>query len=302
MMNTDANLKQQGPQLFEDNPIKANTINIPFIVSEDLKKYSRIYITKQFHPFRLVHCCETPFRDYEIYGEIEGKHKILDKKLLFTSALHYECCNCCEQFIIGDLCCGYVCCDTIQFQMDYRRNGEPFYVQGLNITKGCHCCDICYLQICQKYCAPNRLYLRETIDIDNPNCKVGLHKGYTQTNGCCSTDKFVYYTQQNKLRGQTVRAACCDMCKNSCLAGGCCCVCSCCIMGCDFEMSIENESGIKTGNVKLYSGCCSEKTYGKMCYTPRPYFEVNMPANATSEQKFQIIADIIHLDIANKII
>jgi hypothetical protein len=66
-------------------------------------------------------------------------------------------------------------------------------------------------------------------------------------------------------------------------------------------MSIENESGIKTWNVKLYSGTCSEKVHGKCCYTPRPYFEVNMPPNATSEQKFQIIADIIHLDLANKI-
>lgn len=298
---TELNLNQPVPQLFEDKPIKTKTMTIPFVIEEDLKKYSRIYITKQFNPFRIVHCCEAPFRDYEIYGEAPGAHKVPEKKLLFTSSLHYECCDCCDHYVIGDLCCGYVCCDSIQFQMDYRRNEEPFFVQGFNITKGCHCCDICLYQVCQKYCAPDRLYLRETIDIDNPNRKVGVPKGYTESNCCCACDKYVHYTQQNKLRGYSVRAACCDICQNSCFTTGCCCVRSCCILGCDFEMSIENESGIKTGNVKLYSGTCSEKVHGKCCYTPRPYFEVNMPPNATSEQKFQIIADIIHLDLVNKI-
>ena len=165
---TELNLNQPVPQLFEDKPIKTKTMTIPFVIEEDLKKYSRIYITKQFNPFRIVHCCEAPFRDYEIYGEAPGAHKVPEKKLLFTSSLHYECCDCCDHYVIGDLCCGYVCCDSIQFQMDYRRNEEPFFVQGFNITKGCHCCDICLYQLCQKYCAPDRLYLRETIDIDNP--------------------------------------------------------------------------------------------------------------------------------------
>jgi hypothetical protein len=299
MENTELNLNQIVPQLYEKSNPKPTSL--PLNVEEDLKKYSRIYITKEFDPFRLVHCCELMYRDYMIYGEIKGEHNVLDKKLLFTSAYHYKCCNCCEQCIIGCLCCGYACCDSIQFQMDYRRNGEPFYTQGINISKGCHCCDVCLLNCCNTCCAGDKLYLRENIDPDNPNIKVGNPKGFTEANCCCACDKFVIYNQQNNLRGQTVRAACCEICKNSCLAGGCCCVCSCCIQGCDFEMSIENESGIKTGNVKLFSGCCSEKTQGKFCYLPRPYLEVNMPPNSTSEQRFQIIADIIHLDLNNRI-
>ena len=300
MANTEINLNQAVPQLFDN--IKTKPISLPLDVEKDLKKYSRIFITKEFDPFRIVQCFESPIRDYKIYGEIIGENNVLDKKLLFNSVYHFECCNCCEQCIVGDLCCAYVCCDSIEFQMDYLRNGKPFYTQGINITKGCHCCDISLLNLLKCCCTPSKLYLRENIDPDNPDFKVGKPKGFTEANCCCACDKFVNYTQQNKLRGHTVRAACFDMCKNSCLAGGCCCVCSCCIQGCDFEMSIENESGIKTGNVKIYSGCCSEKVQGRFCYFPRAYFEVNMPANATSEQKFQIIADIIHLDLINKII
>ena len=297
MNNTEANLNQQQPELI----IKVKTnVSIPFDVEEDLEKYSRIYITKQFNPFRIVHCFEAPTRDYIIYGEKEDE----DIKLLFTCHTHYECCNCCEQCVVGCICCGYACCDSILFQLDYRKNGNPFYTQGLNIYKGCHCCDMCIFgNFCACILCPGRkLYLRQNIDPDSPDIKVGTPKGKTQTNCCCScADKYAQYYTETKLKGQTVRAACCDIWKNACFIT-CCSCCNYCVQGCDFEMSIEDENGIKTGNVFIFSGCCSKKVEGKMCYLPRAYFEANMPPSANSGQKFQIIADIIHLDLTNNII
>ena len=50
MNNTDLNLNQPVPQLFEDKPIKIRTTSIAFDVVEDLKKYSRIFISKQYDP------------------------------------------------------------------------------------------------------------------------------------------------------------------------------------------------------------------------------------------------------------
>lgn len=212
MTQTDININVGEPNLI--NPVNTKTTTLPFNVETDLKEYSRIFITREFDPFRLIHCCEAPIRDYEIYGETEEK----DKKVLFTCSYHYQCCNYCEQFIIGDLCCGYACCDTIEFQMNYKRNGFPFYTQGYNITKGCHCCDICTLNIFKNccLCPQSTLYLRQNIDPDSPDFDVGVKKGKTETNSCCSCDKFDHYTQENNLRGQTVRATCGDMFKNSC--------------------------------------------------------------------------------------
>lgn len=296
MNKTDTNLNPTEPAIVYK--INAGATTLPLDVESELQKYSKIFIAKEYDPFRIIHCFEASNRDYIIYVETkEG-----DKKVLFTSNYHYECCNCCEQCIIGAFCCGYACCDTIQFQMDYKRNGAPFYTQGYNITKGCHFCDIFILCGCCNCfpCAGNKLYLRENIDPDSPSIKVGRQKGKTQTNCCCSCgDKFAEYITENKLKGPTVRAACCDICKNSCLN---CCCCNCCAQGCDFEMSIENPNGIKMGNILIFAGCCSEKVEGKFCYFPRAFFEVNMPPGSTSEQKFQIISDIIHLDLANNII
>ncbi len=68
-------------------------------------------------------------------------------------------------------------------------------------------------------------------------------------------------------------------------------------------MHIEDSRGVKTGSVKIYAGCCSRKVEGKCCFSPRePYYEVNLPPNATSEQKFQIVADVIHLDLRTNIL
>lgn len=300
---THVNLKQPEPVLvYKQN---APTTTLSFNVETDLQNYSKIFITRQFDPFRIVHCFEANNREYLVYGETSEGYK----KLLFHSIKHFECdicccdeCEKCEKCKIPCFCCVYVCNDSIEFQMDYKSNGEPFYTQGFNISKGCHCCDnfFCCPNCSCFNCAKNTLYLRENIDPDNPNRKVGRKKGKTETNCCLScSDRFAEYTTENNLRGQTVRAACCDICLNACLTS---CCCNYCVQGCDFEMSIENENGLKTGNVFIFSGCCSEKVKGKFCYIPRPYFEVNMPQGATSEQKFQIIADIIHLDVLNNMI
>jgi len=269
---------------------------LPFDVETDLEKYDHILITKEIDPFRLVHCFEAPMRDYKIHVVTKDG----DKKFLFSAIYHFECCNCCEQYVISCGCCAYACCDSIQFQMDYKRDGQPFYTQGYNIVKGCHCCDGFICQSCGCFtCAGDKLYLRENIDPDSPDIRVGRPKGKTVTNCCCDCDKFADYRTENDVKGQTVKAQCCDICKNYCFNS--CCIGSC-AQGFDLEMVIENENGLKTGNVLVYAGCCSKKVEGKCCYLPRPYFDVNMPSDATSEQKFQIIADIIHLDLVNKII
>ena len=51
-------------------------------------------------------------------------------------------------------------------------------------------------------------------------------------------------------------------------------------------------------------GVMAEPYYEKVkdfgiCYSPRPYYEINLPSLATSEQKFQIVADLIHFDLTN---
>lgn len=296
MNNTDSNFNIGQPSF----GYKANTNrNLPFDVTEELQNYSRIFVAREFDPFRIVHCCEGISRDYLIFGEKPDG----DKNLLFTSHIHFECCNCCDQCIIGCLCAGYACCDSIVFQLDYRKNGHPFYTQGFNIQKGCHCCDMCILGNCYPclICAGNTLYLRENTYPENPDIKVGTPKGKTKGNCCCSCDKYVDYYTENKLKGQTVKSECCDICTYSCINYWCFC-CNQCVRGCDFEMSIEDENGVKAGNIIVYSGCCSKKVEGKCCYLPRAYYEVNMPPNANSEQKFQVIADLIHFDLSNNIL
>ena len=292
-MNETGDLKLQQP---EEPKLVYNiytTTSLPFNVATDLDKYSRIFITKEIDYFRIVHCCENFMRDYKVFGETQDGDKIL----LFTCNHHFQCCKCCEECAIGCICCSYICCDSIIFQMDYKRNGATFYTQGYNLKKGCYFCelDCCCCPIC---CPKNILYLRENIDPDSPDPDVGVKKGKTKAqNSCCiCTDKTAEYITEENLKGPTVRAACCDICINSCLS-------HCCWgMGCDFEMSIEDENGLKTGNILIYAGCYSKKVEGLNCFFPRAYFEINMPPSATSEQKFQIIADTIHLDLTTNAI
>lgn len=299
MNQTSMNLRQQDPVLVYKVNTGGGPSALPLDVETELDKYTKVFITKEYDLFKVVSCFEAADRDYKVYVETkEG-----DKKILFTSEIHSECCNCCEQCILGCFCFAYACCHSIVFQMDYRRNGAPFYTQGYNLTKGCHCCDICiFPQIGCCICPGNKLYLRENIDPDSPDISVGRPKGKTETN-CCSvcTDKYAKYTTESNAVGPTVRASCCDICKNNCMIQclSCCGICNCYAQGFDFQMSIEDQNGIKTGNIMIYSGCCSQKVEGMCCYFPRSYMEVNMPPNMTSEQKFQIIADAIHLDLVN---
>ena len=264
---------------------------LPFDVAKDLAQFKRILVTKEFDYFKIVHICENYMHDYKIYGELPDG----DKKLLFTCSQHFECdfCSCLDNCTCNLCLCSYVCCDSIVFQMDYKRNGSPFYTQGLNIQKGFYCCK-CYCCVCCNCCTrSHQLYLRENTEPDNPDFNVGTKKGYTEvTTNCCVPEYTSSYVTQDEVRGQSLRVKCCEVYKKSCLK-------CCCGLECDFEMDIENEKGTKTGNIMIYSGCFSKKVEGKRCYEPRKYYEINMPQDATSEQKFQIIADLIHFDLTN---
>ena len=268
-------------------------IIIPFNVAQDLNMFTRIFVVREFDKFKIFHYYERLFPDYKVFGELPDG----DKKLLFTSSRHFQCCKCCDNFSIDCCFATYFCCDSIVFQMDYKRNGAPFYTQGLNIAKGCYCCKCGYCCYC---CPPSILFLRENVEPENPNPKVGIQKGSTEVpNTCCCSccrDKTVFYNTQEGFKGPLVRAKCCDICKHRCIYH-CCFNCTC-----DFEMDIEDEKGAKVGNIMIYSGCYSEKVVDKCCYYPAPYYEINMPTVCTSEQKFQIIADIIHFDLVYNVV
>ena len=286
------------PPIVVSAPLIVSNLNLPFNVGTELNQYKRIFITLEYDYFKIVHNYENALMDYIVYGELPDG----DKKVIFTASRHFECkcCTCCDQCVLSCCICDYVCCDEILFQMDYKRNGLPFYTQGLNIMKGCYCCK-CYCcatccNCCFDCCPNNRLFLRENIDPNNRDFNVGIKKGVTDAGDsccCCCPDKLAIYTTEEGFAGPTVRAKFCDIQKEQCVESCCC----CCCCNADFEMSIEDANGMKTGNVMIYSGNYSQKVQGNCCYHPRRYFEVNMPLNATSEQKFQIIADLIHFDL-----
>ena len=147
-------------------------LTLPFNVANDLNMFSRIFVVREFDKFRIFHFCDKLVADYRVYGELPDG----DKKLLFTSNRHFQCCKCCDTCHINFCCClSYFCCNSIVFQMDYKRNGAPFYTQGLNIQKGCYCCK-CYCCYC---CPQSILFLRENIDPDSPDFNVGVKKGQT---------------------------------------------------------------------------------------------------------------------------
>jgi hypothetical protein len=126
--------------------------------------------------------------------------------------------------------------------------------------------------------------MRENTDPDNPDFDVGIKKGSTVKSGCCITDKIVSYFTQDGAKGPSIRADCCK---------GCCCFdCN------DVIMDIEDGNGGSIGKILIPNGCNSEKVKGMCCHLPRSYFEINITQNITSEQKFQIIADVIHFSLA----
>ena len=275
-------------------------LNLPFNVAQDLNMFSRIFVVREYDKFRIFHCCDTISPDYRVFGELPDG----DKKLLFTSSRHFQCCHCCDDCTLECCCLTYVCCDRIVFQMDYKRNGAPFYTQGLNVAKGCYCCKCCNCYCCNccccNCCPPSILFLRENIEPENPDPNVGVQKGFTEVpNTCCCSccrDKTAFANSQEGFRGPLIRAKCCDICRHRCIYHYC---FNC---TCDFEMDIEDEKGAKVGNIMIYSGCYSEKVVGKCCFYPAPYYEINMPTVCTSEQKFQIIADTVHFDLIYNVV
>ena len=286
--------------------LPSKNLALPFDVENDLSQFTKVYITRDFDFFRSIHCFEMLNKDYIVYGLLPDG----DKKLIFTSRGHFKCCNFCEDCSIPCCCCEYVCCNRIIFQMDYKRNGNPFYTQGVNIQKGCYCCKCNCCQCCCCCCCcccncslQSTLYLRENIDPDNPDFNVGTKKGqtvYSQCCGCCS-DSVMEYTSQEGLKGHSLRLSCCEVCKHKFrflpFVLPYCCIFSllCCK---DIEIDIESPNGLKTGIINMPNGCLSErKEIKSCCFFPNHHYEINFPPLISSVEKFQIITEAIHLDL-----
>ena len=275
-------------------PVKNSKKQIPFNVEKELGQFTKMYITKENDLFKIAHFCQSLTQDYLIYGEMPDE----SKKILFTVSEHYECeCCCCvdfDQFGIDCCCFSFMLCDKILYQFDYKKNNEGFYTQGKYQQKGFQCkvpeCNIC------NCCPYHTLYLRENTDHDDADFDKGTKKGKTETQSCSFfSDKTTLYTTEEDRQGYGIRATCSEIYKRKYLK-------LCCNATHDFEIEIENEKGEKVGNIMLYSGLCSDLVKDKCCYVPKPYFELNLPKNASSKQKFQIIADVIHFDYANKLL
>ena len=274
------------------NPINQTqaALTIPFDVTKDLNKYNKVYISKETDVFRTIHLFEFWLKDYKIYVDNpEG-----DKTVLFTVRQHFKCCDVCNDFSCSICCFTYMCCDRIVTQLDYKRNNINFYTQGFNIQKGWYVCKIICCPIC--CCLPKILHLRENIDPDNPDFEVGVKKGTTRALKCCCcfTDRTSTYYSQEERQGYGIRLTYCEMLKEwvTCPIGGL----------FDIEIDIEDEKGEKVGSVIVPNGFCSKKVEGETCYRPRSYFEINFPQNCSSFEKFQLIADVIHLDFENMIL
>lgn len=285
-MNLESQPNTYQPIMNDPIPMQS-AIKLPFDVSTELNIYSRVYITKQADPFRIFHNCEVG-GDYIVYGELPDG----DKKILFTVLRHFQMCNCCQSCTISLGCCiEYECCNSILAQFDYKRNNVNFYTQGQYIQSGLYCCKCLCLKRC---CIGDIFYLRENLEPDNPDFNVGVKKGSTLAGGCCG-DILTTYTSQEGLRGPTVKVQCCELCKDRTLGCGCCCSnAGCC--GYDTELIVEDANGQQTGTITLFNGGCSKKVEGMCCHIPGRHYLINFPPNASSNEKFQIIADLIHLD------
>lgn len=279
-----------------------SAIKLPFDVSTELNIYTRVYIVRQYDLFRNFHCLENTGGDYIVYGELPDG----DKKILFTVTKYFKCCNCCNSCTIGCGIVDYECCNSIISQFEYKRNNVNFYTQGQYIQRGCYLCRwLCCYQFLMCCLNAELYYLRENLEPENPDFNVGVKKGSTLSTHCCG-DTLVTYTTQEGFRGPTVKLQCCEYYKHVCMeacAAGClsayCPCCGCHLLGCDLELIIEDGNGQQTGTVYLPNGCCSKKVEGTCCYVPGHHYVVNFPPNATSTEKFQIIADIIHFNAKN---
>ena len=106
----------------------------------------------------------------------------------------------------------YLYCDFIIFQMDYRTNNKAFYIQGMNMKKGCLMCNFhCFsLFCCCCSFTPDTLFLRENIDPNNPDFNVGNKRGAILGMEQCSGDKYFSYITQADERGPRIsRKGCC---------------------------------------------------------------------------------------------
>ena len=116
---------QMPPQMVVVQP--SSTAMLPFNVDSELNIYSKVYVAKEFDYFRIFHRCEWVMQDYIVYGELPDG----DKKILFTVRQHFQCCKYCDDCSIPCLCCEYMCCNKIVFQMDYKRNNTNFYTKRM---------------------------------------------------------------------------------------------------------------------------------------------------------------------------
>ena len=265
---------------------------LPFDVQKDLNQFSRIYVAKETDSFRIVHCCQYCDRDYKVFGELPNG----DKTLLFNVIENFQCCDCWRRCNVGCEFCFFACCDQILIQMDYRRNDIPFYTQGFNITQGCHCCE-CIPFICPR-CIP-RLYLRENNDPDNTDIKTGVKRGATEGTCCCCilcNDAITSYRTQEKMKGNSIRAPGCTVFANLCVSYNCQKRCPFC---CDMKVDINNGNGENIGYIMVPNGCNSYRLQNndKCCQIALPHYEINFTQNISSEEKFQVIADVIHFDV-----
>ena len=305
IQNNTALSIQNPPSIPPNNPpivlIVNQNLGLPFDVESELNLFPKVFITKGLDFFRSYHCSEEKNRDYVVYGLLPDG----DKKILFTSREHYKYCPFCDNCSIP-LCCGceYVCCNRIVFQMDYKRNGASFYTQGFNVQKGCYCCKCYYINDCCNCCnccncccgnfnfQKKILFLRENIDPDNPDFDVGVKKGQTAYIHCCG-DSITEYRSLEGLKSHSLRLRCCEAFTHNCKCI-CCLPCRCK----DVEIDIEDQNGLKNGNIIVPNGCYSErKEIDSMCYSPNHYYEINFPPGITSGEKFHIITQAIHLDL-----
>ena len=141
-------------------------------------------------------------------------------------------------------------------------------------------------------CGNEPLYLRENSQPDNPDYNVGVKKGTTVSNKSCFScqDKTVVYYSETGEKGHTLRLDCCELLKLSIP-----CFCTRCK---DINISIENKDGLVVGNILVPNGFCSAKV-DSMCQVPGTYFEINFPQNISALEKFQIITEAVHYDIAD---
>ena len=138
-------------------------------------------------------------------------------------------------------------------------------------------------------------YLRENLEPENPDFNVGVKKGSTLATKCCG-DTIVAYTTQEGFKGPSVKLQCCEYYKNRCVTYCCCGACGCQYFGCDTELVIEDANGQQTGTIYKPFGCCSKKVEGTCCLVPGQHYIINFPPNATSIEKFQIVADLVHFN------